>query len=621
MIGSAALGATLTWDNFDSIPESVWSDRANWLEDIAPTSGDSTLVLKFGGGSDPYSSRNDIPDLRLAKMILERSTGGEAAILGDTLDFRSTEELSIDQRGAGAFSIQNELLATNLIVFAGAANTGLVTLNGSIGGAGGVRFDNGNWKLTNTSSSFTGGMVIRLGATVEVAPAAPVQHVDMTPAPLSSFGGNAAVNTLAINGGTLKLTTSAFGSITLSLARRINFGANGGLLDLTNFNTEDPTIQGGHIAMGDLSVGLNPSGEGVIRFNGGQLGLSSNSATDGNWNANGNTLRIPLLANSGKLRVELDNGAYYSASAAPLGRLTVRGKLSGDPTSGPAGLVNTGIGRNFGRFGTNDANTVGFSGGLRFEDAVEVSIPGASRLITGNITIAGSAGGHPGYVAFSGRATGSGNQLTADLTLPGFGGSGQNVLHVGSSPINSDILTIETGGAAVFDARLRIEQAVNHGVLLNSQTIVERGGLLRFAQSMSNFNFDPSGLSNAQTNANVGDIIVRGRIVGRGNSANEAVVEILLPAPVAGAGEGTPEVLTSIPVAPGARPFGGLRFVDSGDANAVAGVNQDVVVNGSGFGGLKFTASARPNSLFGGGIADPVGNDAKPHIAVAPHSS
>jgi fibronectin-binding autotransporter adhesin len=54
-----------------------------------------------------------------------------------------------------------------------------------------------------------------------------------------------------------------------------------------------------------------------------------------------------------------------------------------------------------------------------------------------------------------------------------------------------------------------------------------------------------------------------------------------------------------------------LRFVDSVDANAVAGVNQDVVVNGSGFGGLKFTASARPNSLFGGGIADPVGNDAK----------
>jgi hypothetical protein len=195
--------------------------------------------------------------------------------------------------------------------------------------------------------------------------------------------------------------------------------------------------------------------------------------------------------------------------------------------------------------------------------------------------------------------------------VPGGGGPGQNVLHLGSNPVNSDTLAIESGGTAVFDARLRIEQAVNHGVLLNSQTEIEQGGVLRFAQSMSNFNFSSAGLNNAQTNANVGDIIVRGRIIGHGTTANESVVDVQLPAPIAGGAPGVPEALTTTLVANGTRPFGGLRFVDAGQPDGLAGVNQDLVVNGTGFGGLKVSANARPSNLFSGGLPDPVSNDVK----------
>jgi hypothetical protein len=355
--------------------------------------------LAFNGtNATPYVAENDIPSLQLKKLTLNRPADAETSLVGLSLDFRTvgSNTHSVDQLGAGAFRIENDLIATNQILFAGGSATGLVTLNGIASGPGALRFQGGAWKITNPFNTFTGGIVVRDNAQVELAPAAgETAGVDLASDTFSIAGSNAPGSGVTINGGTLKLTTTGAGGISLSIGRRIIFNQSGGLLDLTNTHASDAMTQGGGIVAGDLAVTLNNStAPAVIRFNGGQLGLSQNNAADGNWNANGNTLRIGLIAGSGgPLRVELDNGAYYSASVLHPTALTVRGKAGGDPTSGPTASVNTGIGTNFGRFSINDMNILDFHAGLRFEDAVEVSIPGASRQITGNITIGGAPTG------------------------------------------------------------------------------------------------------------------------------------------------------------------------------------------------------------------------------------
>jgi len=378
--------------------------------------------LNFAGaGLEPYSSTNDLIGIQLRTLNLNRPAQTETVISGNALDFRTPDDIdSIVQSGAGAVTINNGLIATNEIQFAGNGN-GVVTLNGAISGAGALRFDRGLWKLTNATSTFQGGIIVRTA--VEVAALA----LDGGSIDLTSEQSILGAGGITINGGTLKLTTAGSGGIAFSTGERVVFNQFGGVLDLRNSNADDPVVQGGQIVSGDLLVmqnGLNNTA--VIRFNGGQLGLSQNSTVDGMWNPDGNTLRISQFSGSsglsGSLTIELDNGAYYSASTAPLGRMIIRGTAGGDPTSGLNATGNTGVGRNFGRFGIDDLSALNYQSGLRFEDAVEVSITGSSRQILGNITIAGGNTGHPGYVAFGGRGTGTGNQLASALTTPGLGG-------------------------------------------------------------------------------------------------------------------------------------------------------------------------------------------------------
>jgi hypothetical protein len=144
-----------------------------------------------------------------------------------------------------------------------------------------------------------------------------------------------------------------------------------------------------------------------VQFNGGQLGLSENSATNGNWNVGGNALRISTITGTGPLRVEITNGAMYVANVATVNvPVTVRGVLGGDPTSGPTGAVNSGISTTLGRIALNQ-NTVNFTQGLTLQDAIQIHGPGSTRAIDGNIVVAGSGTGHPGLVVFNGRSTGT----------------------------------------------------------------------------------------------------------------------------------------------------------------------------------------------------------------------
>jgi hypothetical protein len=177
---------------------------------------------------------------------------------------------------------------------------------------------------------------------------------------------------------------------------------------------------------------------------------------------------------------------------------------------------------------------------------------------------------------------------------PGTATAGQNVLWIGQG--QNDTLTVQDGGTAVFDLRVRSEQANHNGVLLDGRAVINAGGLLRMQQSLSSF-------SSGVAAGNVGDIIIRGDIEGQGTTAKESVVDIQLPAPQATGSTGVPQIINGQPAA-GVRPHGGLRFEDTTG-------NADLIVNGTGFGGLRINASPRPAALFSGATPDPVSNATK----------
>jgi fibronectin-binding autotransporter adhesin len=599
------IAATETWNVFTGTNN--WSVGASWLDGTAPAGGDPTLDAIFGGtAADTYTANNDIISLLLNTLTFTSNSTGLISIAGNTLDFNiDITPPAITQNGSGAVSIDAPINATNDITLNG-TGSGVVTINGAISGFGGLTFGGGNWQLTNTANSYSGAVSINTGSFVELLSAGPApQNVSLT-----QLSGSA----VTIDGGTLKLTT--LGSGTIDVNRSITFGNAGGILDLRNSNTVDPLTQGGNIsnaAGNNLTLVLNNAAgaPAVIKFNGGQFGLSNNNPNDGNVATGTNALRFQALTGSGPLRIELTNGALLrgstGASATINVPITVRGVLvssGGDPTSGPNGTVNSGISLTTGRYALDTNNVTNHTQGITFQGAVQVSVVGATRALDGNITVAGAASGAPGFVTFSGRGTNT--ELNSTLNNPGGNGVGQNPLWIGQG--QNDFLTIEDGAVAVFDNRVRTDTGGRNGngVVLDGTAVLNAGALLRIQQSISNFtpNTPPAILA---TNANVGDVIIRGDIRGEGTTAKESILEIALPAPQPGSAVSTtiPATLTgTATTVAGERPYGGVRFEDT---TGLA----DFIVNGTGFGGLRIVGIPRPNALLSGGIADPVSNVSK----------
>jgi autotransporter-associated beta strand protein len=594
------IAATETWNVFTGTNN--WSVGASWLDGTAPAGGDPTLDAIFGGaGTDTYTANNDIVFLLLNTLTLTSNSTGVVSIAGSVLDFNvDNTPAAINQNGSGAITIDAGINATNDLTLAG-TGSGVVTINGAISGGGGLTFGGGNWQLTNTGNTFTGPISINTGSFVELIPAGlPPQSVSLALGGATLLGSNAP---LTINGGTLKVTT--VGSGNMNVGRTITFGGSGGILDLRNSNTVDPPTQGGNIAGGDLTLVLNNAAgtPAVIKWNGGQVGLSNNNPTDGNIATGTNALRFAALSGTGPLRIELTNGAVLRGSTGGSGTInvpiTVRGAIGGDPTSGPGGTVLSGISLNMGRYVVDSQNVTNHTAGITFQGAVQISVAGSTRALDGNITVAGTASGAPGFVAFSGRGTGT--QLNSTLNNPGTNTAGQNPLWLGQG--QNDFLTIEDGGVAVFDNRVRTDTGGRNGngVVLDGTAVLNAGALLRIQQSISNFT---PGV--AATDANVGDVVIRGDIRGEGTTSKESVLEIALPAPQPGSPVSStiPATLTATTTVAGERPYGGVRFED------VTG-NADFVVNGTGFGGLRINGIPRPSALISGGGADPVSNASK----------
>jgi hypothetical protein len=262
-----------------------------------------------------------------------QSVDTQASRVLGTLTFNAPDAYSINnnaltlggtttQNGAGAVAL-NSAISTggNPQVF-NAAGNGVVSLNGVLSGAGGLTFNAGKWSLTNAGNSFTGAVTVNTGATLEAAGTPTAANVVVNTNATTHFcNGSGAPGAVTINGGTIKLTTAQNGTVAgnISLGRPVTFGVNGGTLDITN--TVGGTLGGGVTTIGVTSVGggggnlpvvLTGLGTAVIKFNGGQFGLSSNSPTNGDWGAGNNALRVASFTGASPttpIRFELTNGA------------------------------------------------------------------------------------------------------------------------------------------------------------------------------------------------------------------------------------------------------------------------------------------------------------------------
>lgn len=580
---SASVGATFEWVGLSA----NWSEPSAWMDALVPVSA-ATTTLRFGGMS-AYTATNNLATPFLLNSLHLTSTGTSIALAGTENSLQFTSDVAVAptivQDGSSAVTISNPLIASSTLNLGG-AGTGLVTLKGVISGAGALSFAAGQWQVSAVNT-YTGITEIGSGATVILGSAdAGIHPVSLA----SGSGGTLRLGTstsaIQINGGTLKATTRGSGTITVG--RGITFTNAGGILDLTNINDADTGVQGGAITTGAIAftTATAAASVSVVRWNGGQFGLSSNSRTDARWvdSENANLLRVASYLGTGALRFELSNGALMRSG--PAGGIinvsmpvTYRGVAGGDPTSGPVGLVNPALALNLGRIAVGSSLTA--VSGLRYEGALQVAATNGARMLNGPITIGGSGGGGPvGVVTFSGRSAGNFTTpaFTMNLVQPESTGSGQQLLWMGHGM--DDLIVVETGGKAIMDLRVRDDGRTNAGVMLDGTTVIQPGATLQFSQSTSDFSPYETGAG-----AVVGNHYVQGNIIGVGNAIGDAMLDTYLE---------RGEVWTGAQGA-GQEELGGVDFL----------ATSQLVVLGEGHHGLRIRGIARPNALLNGGVIEP----------------
>ncbi len=555
VVAPALSAATFTWLDTNSGVLN-WSAAA-W-NPTAPTALDSLIATDLifnGSGGTQYTANNNLASPFLLNTLTLNSTATVTQTIGvGGLDFNADDTgAAITQSGSGAFTIASNITATNPLGLDG-AGTGLLGLTGAIGGTGLLTKSNSGTALfNNIANSYSGGTTIT-GGVLEVTTTVVNGAIDLPAAGNSVLGNGGA---LTIDGGELRISRNGTGAILATTpARAITFGANGGTLNLNGrINNNAGAV---------FSITLTPGGVApVIKFNGGLNGIASNNPASGDWTVNGNTLRIGTLSSAAAntpLTLEATNGATIEMTTAfnafP-GLLTWRGVAGGDPTG-------QGIEKNTGRFflvsGAGTPATYTFNGGLNLEGAIQITVANALRQIDAPITVRGTASGNAGNVAFAGRGTGA--ALVATQLFP---------LVLGSATINGRTLTVESGGAASFDTRIRTDVANQNGVQVKALTDIQAGGTVKIVQSWMGTGAVGGSLRPT------GYIEMQGDIRGSGTAGSESVLEIQLP-------------FRDGSALPGSSNEAGATF------NAPGAGGADIIVNGSNAGeggGLRIVATPR----------------------------
>ncbi len=586
---STAPATSYFWDSLTK----NWSDGdgQDWLTSFggspvpAPVSDPGNLL--FFGDTTQFTSTDDLGDgFQLNGITLSNTNVAADSITGNSLSFISNGVVTptLTQSGTGPVSIANGIVMTNGLTLGG-SGSGVTTLSGVISGANLLTVSGANWFASNGANSWSGGTLLT-GGKLELSNGATTGNIDLLAAGNSMLGAGGSVT---INGGTLRITTGGTetfnaGVTTAAAGRIFTFGTAGGTLDI------NAILGGSGSANGGISVALPTNvaqlnAPAVIKFNGGTQGFDG-STTAVQWNNGPNALHFTNNASgltglniNNPVRIELTNGATFaidaplpngaSAIASPF---TFAGVIGGDPsafgTEKTAGRV--AVTANGGSGGVYT-----FTNGLNFDaGATQVQAGGGVRSLLGNINFLTGAN-----VGFQGRGTGT--AIGVPEASPLFLGA--------TSAINTNTLTINSGATAAMDVRLRTDQAFAHGVILSDKTNILAGGTLKFTQSSAS----------ATASQTVGWIDVRGDIVGNGTSlSNDSIIDLRLGAATS---TGTVFAVTN-----------GVTFNNPGATGA------DLIVNGTGFGGLKVVGAGRTIKLSattflvgGTGPADPLGNDLK----------
>ncbi|MDX1950948.1 MAG: hypothetical protein SFY81_02120 [Verrucomicrobiota bacterium] len=552
MIASALLGsgawpllrAQSTWDG--GAGSSNYGASGNWNPNGVP----GNVLISFDGADANGQFLIDLSGNRTVTGIQfisavgpnaftfkdNRFTIGSNGILNSdddtqtfqaSLDFRlsSPQSWTATTGGLDFFGLVDN--QGNLLTISGA---GEVLIDGRIDGTGGLtKNGTGDLLLGDSGNRFSGGFIQNAGRTL----INPSGNVGIASLGADSYLGRQAIT---LNGGTLEFSpTGDFNGFNRSITidgGTLLLNPGGSVAGLMNAGTLDFAINGGlldiarqlnpGVLLGSVNVGSAALTPGVIRYS----TIAANVGAGG-WNSGGRDLNIVEgnLTGSGTLKFELHDGAllHYSDSAFS-GSLIFNGVSGGNAQSGVLGTA-------VGRLALDGAANFDVTGGLTFEEAMQVTAINGNRTIRSGITIAS------GETAFQGRSAAA--VASDDLIL-------------GETP-GSSLLTVKNGAIATLDARFRDDAANNNvgGVKLNANTILEAGATLNFRKSATVVGETVEGIS------------VAGDITGQGTTASESTVKLGL-----------------------AGGAGGVNF-----ATGSGSAGTDLIVNGSGLGGLRIEGS------------------------------
>ena len=456
------VGGTNLVLNYNGMTNFVWkntdgqfSTAARWLDNVAPPTAISNVVLWFGGiGSQQYTATNDLTGLLSKRIVLTNNSTAAQYLIGNSLTMVGGAE--IRQNGGGVIVISNDLtLGANTLVtgtgtgrlqFAGVVNgtysltkTGAYQLvmerNNTY--SGGTIVDGGTLSLAhnNAVSSSTQLLINALGTVVADGGAPTVQHLSGAGKLILSNGAAVTVNNTGASS-TFTGVISGDGSLTKS---------GGSTLTLSTIQTYrgDTIVNGGTLQLDGRIASTN---------------LAVNVGTF-NWNnvlAMTNASALTVAAGGARINFQ-QSGTIATLSGTGLTVVDSGRELRVGATDASSSYGGQLIGATVLKIGTGAWNLSGTGNSI-------------STLIVSNGTLAINGGATTSATL----RVASGSTLTLNAgalivnTLASLS-NGQNFI-VGNG---TSAATLRLAGAAHLERDLIV---TNNGVLSGSGTIVVAGG-------------------------------------------------------------------------------------------------------------------------------------------------
>ncbi|MEO5914377.1 MAG: autotransporter-associated beta strand repeat-containing protein [Luteolibacter sp.] len=577
MIGLPAVAASITWDGGGD--GGSWSSGGNWIGNVAPVAND---VLVFDRDST-VATFNDFVAATWFNGFIFNSSAGPFMLTGNTVTLNGTiTSHSVNvQTGlaANTQTINNALVLATAPTIHISRKNGAVTLGGSVSGPFGfTKTGPGNAVLAVTNT-FTG-------------------TINVTSGTLSYGGGGDRLgnvnNSIVLNGGTLRTTTSATivsshaitvgnaggGSGTIDAQNNINYsGVIAGASAVSAFTktgSSTLTLTGPNtytgittLTQGALTLDLNAAASGVTSIiNSGSPLVMNGYGTSLNTVSNGtNSPAVFFQGRMDTVSAQTFNGATLNQGNATLVSRSVGNQAAtlnlGAITRSAGGVVNfsrikASAGDSDPAVITTSSNTNGILGGWATTSAVTVSATGQSgtdwAAISGGNVIALPLAG---YVIPAGAAPVLANSAVGNVRLDTT--STGNIFLTNAANINNlNTLQMTDVSARVID--------ITSG---NTLRLGVFGGLWK---TQGNGNALTIGTSaNTGTLTAGGTVNTAGEIVFNANATNSSTTGIAVNSVIANNGSGIVSITkTGLGVVDlaGTNTFTGNTYINSGRISA-----------------------------------------------------